>query len=420
MSQTLAAGNPALDAERRAALRRMRTVAVALLLFAAAVYLVTLGDEGFLGFVNAGAEASMVGAIADWFAVVALFKHPLGVPVPHTALIPKRKEMLGRSLEEFVGENFLHEDVVRQRVLTAQPTLKAAAWLTDERHARRVVDEAANLLTEGLTRVRDEDVGMVVAEAIVPRLLEEPVSPLAGRLLQEVVADGAHHALVDLVLDEAVTWLRENKRTFHDIVVERAPWWAPEVLNERVVRRLHVELLDWLEEIRADPAHRSRVALDRLLATLADDLLHDPETMERAERFKVRVLSHPQVVATATSFWNALRRALIAALADPEGPLRSRSLAEVTAFATRLQGNPALRERLDAYLADLSVFLVDRYGRDLTAVITHTIDAWDGREASARIELHVGKDLQFVRINGTIVGGLVGVLIHTVSVLVQG
>ncbi len=417
MSQTLAAGNPALDAERRAALRRMRTLAVGLLLFAAAVYLLTLGEDGFLGFVNAGAEASMVGAIADWFAVVALFKHPLGVPVPHTALIPKRKEMLGRSLEEFVGENFLSQDVVRQRVLIAEPTLKAATWLTDERHARRVVDEAAHLLSEGLTRVRDEDVGMVITEAIVPRLVEEPVSPLAGRLLEEVVADGAHHALVDLVLDEVASWLRENQRTFHDIVVERAPWWAPEALNERVVRRLHLELLDWLEEIRADPVHRSRLALDRLLATLADDLQHDAATMERAERLKTRVLSHPQVAATATSFWNALRRALVAALEDPEGPLRARSLQEVTAFAARLQDDAGLRERLDRYLADASVFLVDRYGRDLTAVITHTIDAWDGREASARIELHVGKDLQFVRINGTIVGGLVGVAIHTVTLL---
>jgi uncharacterized membrane-anchored protein YjiN (DUF445 family) len=417
MSQTLVAGDPALDSERRAALRRMRSVAVALLLFAAAVYLLTMGEDGFLGFVNAGAEASMVGAIADWFAVVALFKHPLGLPVPHTALIPHRKELLGRSLEQFVGENFLSSDVVRKRVLTVEPALKAADWLADERHARRVVDEAAHLLTVGLTRLRDEDVEMVVTEAIIPRLMEEPVSPLAGRLLQEVVADKAHHALVDLVLGEVTTWLRENKQTFHDIVVQRAPWWAPDALNDRVVRRLHLEVLDWLEEIRADPLHRSRIALDRLLATLADDLVTDPVTMERAERLKMRVLSHPQVAATATSLWNALRRALIAALEDPQGPVRTRSIDEVTAFAARLRADLGLRERLDQTMADLSVFLVGRYGRDLTAVITHTIDAWDGREASARIELHVGKDLQFIRINGTIVGGLVGVVIHAVTIL---
>jgi uncharacterized membrane-anchored protein YjiN (DUF445 family) len=415
MSLSMTVSDPQLDHERRAALRRMRAVAVGLLLFAATVYLMTLGEDGFLGFVNAGAEASMVGAIADWFAVVALFKHPLGIPVPHTALIPKRKEMFGRGLEEFVGENFLQEEVIRTRVLGAEPARKAGEWLAQEANARRVVLEGAELFRLGVERVKNENVADFVNTVLVPRFLEEPISPLAGSLLKEVVADGAHHGVVDLLLEEAHRWLRGNEATFFDVVAERAPWWAPEALNEKVIHRLHTELVEWLDDIRLDPHHRTREALDRLLTELAEGLLHDADTIDRMERFKARFLGHPQVSATYISLWNALRRALVAALEDPESDLVRRGVAEVVRYGERLRSDSVLRQRLDERAASLTVFLIDRYGRELTAVITHTIDQWDGREASRKIELHVGKDLQFIRINGTIVGGLVGVLIHAVA-----
>ncbi len=395
----------------------MRSVAVGLLLFAATVYLVTLGEDGFLGFVNAGAEASMVGAIADWFAVVALFKHPMGIPVPHTALVPKRKEMLGRGLEEFVGENFLQPDIIKDRVLGAEPALKAGQWMAEERHARRVVHEATDLLRLGLSRVDDQDVAAFMEQVLVPRFLEEPISPIVGSLLKEVVEDGAHHGVVDLLLEEGHRWLEGNESTFHDVVVERAPWWAPDSLNERVIHRLHTEILTWLTDIRREPHHRSRIALDRLLRDLARDLLEDEETIERMERLKARFLGHPQVTSTYISLWNALKRSLEKALADTDGELVRRGVSEVQAYGERLVADAGRRSRLDVRAADLAVFLIDRYGRELTAVITTTIDEWDGKEASEKIELHVGKDLQFIRINGTIVGGLVGVLIHTVAVV---
>jgi uncharacterized membrane-anchored protein YjiN (DUF445 family) len=397
----------------------MRTVAVGLLLLAAVVYLLTLDRDGFWGFVNAGAEASMVGAIADWFAVVALFKHPLGIPVPHTALVPKRKEMLGRGLEEFVGENFLQEHVIRERVVGAAPAGKVGDWLAQEDHARRVVHEGAELARIGLGHVRDEDVADFVNAVLVPRFREEPISPLAGSLLAGVVADGAHQTVVDLLLDEAHRWLRRNGEVFYDVVAERAPWWAPESLNERVIRRLHIELLAWIEDVRNDPGHRTRLALDKLLEELSDGLLHDSDTIERMERFKERLLDRPQVTATFISLWNALRRAFLAALEDPASPLVERAVTEVVALGQRLRDDAALRERLDERAASVAVFLVDRYGRELTSVITQTIDQWDGREASRKIELFVGRDLQFIRINGTLVGGLVGVVIHAVAVVAQ-
>ena len=414
------ASDPVLDAERRRGLRQMRLVALSLLVFAAVVFLATLRvkDEGFWGFVNAGAEASMVGAMADWFAVTALFRHPLGLPIPHTALIPRRKDMLAQSLQDFMGENFLREDIIRDRVLSAQISDRLANWLLEPANARRVVDEASHVTTLGLERMRDEAVAEIVEEAVIPRLREEPISPIAGSLLGEVVRDKAHYGLVDLALGEFHRWLTENPETFARVLAERAPWWAPHQVNDLVITRMHKEALKWVSEIRDNPTHQARIALDDLLADLADDLLHDEATIERAERLKVRILDHPQLMETVLSLWRAFRSALIAALADPEGPLRTRIQSELERFAQRVVGEKDLRDRLDGYVADLAAFAVNRYGTELTAVISHTINRWDGKETASRVELFVGRDLQFIRINGTIVGGLVGLVIHAVVVLI--
>jgi uncharacterized membrane-anchored protein YjiN (DUF445 family) len=410
--------DPAADEARRRGLRRMRTLAVSLLVLAAIVYVATLGQHGFLGFVNAGAEASMVGAVADWFAVTALFKHPLGIPVPHTALVPRRKDDLGRSLEEFVGENFLQEDIIRDRVAAATISLRIGQWLSDPANARRVADEACELAALALGRITDEHIAGFVQDALVPRFREEPIAPLAGGLLAEIVRDDLHHGLVDLVVDEVTEWLVANPETFAEVLSERAPWWAPPRLNEAVTKRIHTEVVNWLVDIRDDPRHHARQALDSMLAQLAHDLQFDAETQARTERLKERVLDHPQVLASSVDLWNALRRALQTSLVDPQGAVRLRLLKELSAFADRLVQDASLRNRLDGLAAETAVFVIARYGAELTAVITTTIQRWDGKEAARRIELHVGRDLQFIRINGTIVGGLVGVVIHAFSLVV--
>jgi uncharacterized membrane-anchored protein YjiN (DUF445 family) len=411
--------DPGADEERRRGLRRMRTVAVGLLLLAAVVYVVTLGRDGFWGFVNAGAEASMVGAIADWFAVTALFKHPLGLPIPHTALVPKRKDELGKGLEEFVGENFLQEDIIRDRVAAAEISARVGDWLGDPANARRVVDEASDIVAIALGKVKDDHIADLVTQALVPRFRDEPIAPLLGSTLMEVLRDDLHHGVVDLLVEEMHRWLVENPETFSRVLGERAPWWAPPRLNDAVTARIHAEAVAWLEDIRDDPQHRAREALDAMLGQLASDLMTDEATQARAEAFKVRLLDHPQVVATAISLWKAMRSALLGSIQDREGAVRKRLLVELNHFADRLRDDAALRGRLDRAAADLTVFLVERYGAEVTTVITHTIERWDGKEAARRIELHVGRDLQFIRINGTIVGGLVGVLIHAISLLVH-
>ena len=410
-------GNGTDDATRLRGLRRMKTLALSLLALAAVIYLATRDRSGVLGYVNAGAEAAMVGAIADWFAVTAIFRHPMGLPIPHTAIIPKRKESLGASLQEFVAENFLREDVVRERIATTKVAARAGGWLVDGNHAERLVDIGSRMMADGLSQVKESDVAALVEEALIPRMIAEPLSPVAGQLLGEIVRDGAHVGAVDLMLTELHRWLLTNVEEVTSLVGQRAPWWTPVWLDERVAVRIHIEAVDWVAEIRDTPDHPARQALDRWLATLALDLQNDPATQERAERLKERLLTQPQVATTSVAIWDALRRALIGSLQDPDGLVRRRAIDELLALGSRLQTDEALGDRVDGVLADVAAYVVDHYGRDLATIISATVNRWDGQETAERIELHVGRDLQFIRINGTVVGGLAGLAIHAFSSL---
>ncbi len=395
----------------------MRAVALSLLVLAAVVYVLTRTRTGGWGYLNTAAEASMVGALADWFAVTALFRHPLGLPIPHTAIIPTRKEALGRSLEEFVAENFLAEAVVREKVTSAQMSRRLGHWLVEPAHATRVVNEAAKVVRGALGVLDDADVTALVQQAILPRVMNEPVSGLLGHFLDEVVRDGAHHGLVDLAVDEAYRWLGEHENTVAEAVGGRAPWWTPGWVDDRVTRRIQKEALAWLKEVRDRPDHPARRSVDDLLSRLAHDLQHDEATMARAEELKRRVLTHPQVEPTIGSLWMAVRRGLVAAIDDPDGLLRQRGVGALLAFGQRLGGDAALRRRLDGYAADAVGYVATSFGPEIATVISDTVSRWDGKEAARKIELHVGRDLQFIRINGTIVGGLAGLAIHGLSAL---
>ncbi len=407
----------AADEVRRVALRRMRGLALGLLLLAALVFVLTLDKAGAWAYVHATAEAAMVGAIADWFAVTALFRYPLGLRIPHTAIIPTRKGALARSLQAFVTENFLSEPVIRQRLADAGVSRRLGSWLSDESHSKRVVDEASTLLRSGLNRINDDEMAAIIETELIPRLANEPLSEISGRLLGDVVEEGAHHGLVDLLLVEVHRWLSSNSERVTAVLRTRAPWWTPKWLDDAVTDRLQVEALAWIADIRDQPNHDARRALDDLLLQLSSDLQHDPATIERAERLKFRVLSQPQVVVTAVSLWGALRRALLETLEDPHSSLRARAVTQLQAVGRRLTADRGFSTRLDGYVAEAAVYFVARYGAEVTTVITDTIDRWDGKEAADRIELHVGRDLQFIRINGTLVGGLAGLIIYSLAKL---
>ncbi|HEY6797629.1 MAG TPA: DUF445 domain-containing protein [Kineosporiaceae bacterium] len=405
------------DARRRRELRRMKAVALGLLLFAAAVYGLTLHTTGFLGFVNAGAEASMVGAVADWFAVTALFRRPLGLPIPHTAIIPTRKDALGRNLQEFVATNFLAEEVVRARVQNAEIARRIGVWLDDPAHAVRVTGELASLARGAMTVLRDEQVAAVLETVVLRRALARPWGPPAGRLLHRVVDDGAHRRIVDVAVAAVHEWLQENEAVVMRLVIERAPVWTPNWVDQRIARRAYIEVLDLIADVRADQDHRMRHALDGMLLQLAKDLQFDRQTMQRADAFRDGVLNHPDVRQAVQTLWVTVRKVLEEAIDDPASELRLRVLDGLIALGRRLAADPALQKTIDGYLADAAGHLVSSYSHEVATVISETVERWDAADASRRIELHVGKDLQFIRINGTVVGGLVGVLIHAASLL---
>lgn len=395
----------------------MRLLAVSLLIFAAIVYVVTRDKAGGWGYVNAAAEAAMVGAIADWFAVTALFRHPLGLPIPHTAIIPNRKQALGESLQEFVADNFLSEAVVRERIASAGVSSRAGAWLVADQHSQRVVDVGSKVLADALAAVKSADVAAVVEEALIPRLKEEHLSAVVGQLMAEVINDDAHRGLVDLMMNELHRWLLHNEEEVTGIVSQRAPWWTPHWVDERVALRLHTEAVEWVAEIRDDPQHLARQAFNRWLTQLSTDLQHNPATMERAERLKERLLSQPQVAATSIALWDALRRALIGSLHEHDGLLRRRAVEELHSLGDKMMADRDFAARVDAVLADVAAYVVNNYGHELATIISATVNRWDGKETADRIELHVGRDLQFIRINGTVVGGLAGLAIYTISSL---
>lgn len=412
---SLLAPSPA-DAQRRVGLQRMRAVALGLLVLAAIVYAVTLRHEtGWLGYVRAGSEAAMVGALADWFAVTALFRHPLGLPVPHTAIIPKRKNEIGRNLQDFVTENFLTDEIARERLAAAHVGERLGVWLGVPAHRQRVMGEVVRVARAGLGRLSDDDVREVIADFLLPRLATEPISPIAGSLLEGVVSEKTHHGLVDLGLEQLHDWLADNPGTFASVIGERAPWWSPPWVDDKVISWSYQQMLTWLEDIRVSREHPARVALDDLLVRLAHDLQSDPEVMAQAESLKERLLSHPQVPDTAVGLWRSFTTALESAMDDPTSYFHVRGDELLEHLGQHLVEDEPWRSRLEGHLGEAVSFFVNTYGSEIAEVISVTVEQWDGREAAERIELHVGRDLQFIRINGTIVGALAGIVIHAVS-----
>lgn len=407
--------NPTADAERRAGLRRMRLIATSLLIVAAVIFAVTHGRSGGWGYLNAAAEAAMVGAIADWFAVTALFRHPLGLKVPHTAIIPTRKDQLGASLEEFVAGNFLTPEVVRERFAQADVPTRVAQWVSRENNAERIVAELAPVLVRTVHRVDDDEVRHFLDSVLLPRLRREPIGELAGHLLEGIVADGTHHGFVDVCVTEMHLWVQENKDAVTRIVGAKAPWWSPQWLDEAVVDRIHLEIVKWLADVRDDPNHSMRGAIDAFLARAAVDLQHDEKTKAQAESLKERFLDHPSVAGSAVALWGSVRRILVDALADEQGALRGRMVHHLRAFAVRVENDSALHDSIELRMEDAVVSFLDGYGHEITTLISSTVERWDAQDASDRIETFVGRDLQFIRINGTVVGGLAGLVIYTLA-----
>ncbi|MFI6004557.1 DUF445 domain-containing protein [Streptomyces sp. NPDC051366] len=408
------------DEERRRGVRRMKTTATGLLILVALVYVLTTwaehsGAGGWAGYVRAAAEAGMVGALADWFAVTALFRRPLGLPIPHTAIIPTKKDQLGVSLGEFVGENFLSPDVVRARLHALRIGSRLGAWLAEPAHADRVTAELATALRGALTVLRDSDVQAVVGEAITRRAETAEIAPGIGKTLEKVVADGGHRRVVDLVCVKAHDWLVTHGESVMGAVQGGAPGWTPRFVDRKVGERVYKELLRFLTEMRDMPEHPARGAVDRFLTDFAADLQSDTDTRARVERLKSEILQREEVQDVIASAWTAIRSMIISAAEDEQSELRLRVRASLLSLGARLATDGRLQDKVEGWIEGAVVYVVITYRAEITSLITDTVAGWDAEHTSRKIEAHIGRDLQFIRINGTVVGALAGLLIYVVS-----
>lgn len=410
----------AADEEKQRGVRRMKLTATGLLLFVAVVYVLTewashSGAGAWAGYVGAAAEAGMVGALADWFAVTALFRHPLGLPIPHTAIIPTKKDQLGVSLGEFVGENFLSEDVVRQRLRAVGIGSRLGVWLADPDHADRVTAELSAALRGALTVLRDSDVQAVVGEAITRRADAQEIAPGIGKMLEKVVADGGHNRVVDLVVTRAHDWLVLHGDSVMDAVQGGAPGWTPRFVDKKVGERIYKELLRFCAEMRDMPSHPARGALDRFLTDFASDLQSDTDTRARVERLKGEVLGRGEVQDLIASAWTAVRSMIVSAAEDERSELRLRVRASLLSLGARMAADPKVQGKVDRWVEGAAVYVVTTYRKEITSLITDTVAGWDAEHTTKKIEANIGRDLQFIRINGTVVGSLAGLAIYTLS-----
>ncbi len=422
MATRLTLRSPA-DAERAAQLGGMKRLATGLLLLATLVFLVARvleGDDGpaWLGYVRATAEAGMVGALADWFAVTALFRYPLGIRIPHTAIIPNRKDSIGRGLGDFVQHNFLSPDAVAEKLRSVGMAERLAAWLSDPANASKLGDQAGAVARSGLEVLRDEELQEVVGQALLRRLRAQPVAPLAARALDAAIAGGRHQELLSAGLRVVGRTLEENREPLRLRLEQESPWWVPESVDDRVFAKAFNTVQQLLAEVADDPDHELRAHFDRRIHELADDLRHSPETQRRAEELKEEVLDHPAVQEWARSIWGQVKASLLSETADPGSELRQRFDEGVVRFGQSLRDDPELQAKVDGWVERAVVALVRQSGHEIAELISSTVERWDATETTERIELQVGRDLQFIRINGTVVGGLAGLVIHAVSELI--
>ena len=413
---------PALEREsaamraRRLAAARRRATALLIGVTALFVAVTAAGAHGtLLGFVQAGAEASMVGGVADWFAVVALFRRPLGLPIPHTALIVERKDQFAATLGQFVQENFLNADVLAERIRSARLVPRLAAWLADEDNAARFAGHAADLVVNVADALRDEDVQRVLTAELTRALDAVEVAPLAGRVLRVIIAGGHHAELFNVIVSAADRYLADHHVELRDRFEAESPRWVPDTVYRMVFDRLYHRLRQRLVAMAADPDDETRRQFEEWIAGLPDRLETSPELRERGERLKRDILGSAELRDWSSSLWQKAKDTLRTQAADPESELRRQLAAALVAVGQRLGSDRSLADGLERVIESGARALADQFHDELAGLVTGTIERWDAAETSSQLELLLGPDLQYIRINGTVVGAGVGLALHAIA-----
>lgn len=408
------------DLERRRGLIRMKAVAGGLLLLAGGVWaacVVAGGGQAWVGYVQATAEASMVGALADWFAVTALFRRPLGLPIPHTAILPRKKDQLGTALGDFVQSNFLSADVVSAKIHSLRPGYRLGVWLAEPAHARRIGD-TIGAAAGGISSVfKDEDVQAGFEQVLLNRLRSTPKAPFLGRIVDIAAEDGHDQRLFVAGVEVLRKFLDENRQVLRERFGRESPVWVPERVDDVVFARAYAGLQRFLDEVAKDPEHPLRKDAASRVRTFAAQLRTDPEMEVRVTKLVDQVVDSVAIRSLAATLWKTAKRNAITMSADPDSELRKRMEAGIVSLGKAIRDDPSLQAKVDGWLDQAVRYVVHTYRAEIADLIAGTVSRWDAADTSRRIELQVGRDLQFIRVNGTVVGGLAGLVIYTIAQL---
>jgi uncharacterized membrane-anchored protein YjiN (DUF445 family) len=400
----------------------MKVVATGLLVVMAAVFLAARAVEArypALSYVKAFAEAAMVGGLADWFAVTALFRHPLGVPIPHTAIIPRNKDRIGEALASFLKENFLIPAVVARRMQRLDVAGAAGRFLqTPAGEGTRIRAGASRLIADIFESLDDERLGGIVKGAISSRLRSMEVSPLLGHALASAINQDRHVPM----LEAAIRWLARaldaNEPLIREMVHKKANWVLKLAgLDAKLADAIIDGLRKLTAEMSTDPAHPVRVKIEEALAQLANDLQTKPETRERVEALKEQLLDNQSVGLWLDALWQRGRESIIRAARNPDAVLAGKLGEILKSMGGTLETDPRIRAAINQFARRAVVGMAASYGSSIVKLVSETIRSWDARTVTARLEAAVGRDLQYIRINGTLVGGLVGLILHVIDKL---
>jgi uncharacterized membrane-anchored protein YjiN (DUF445 family) len=400
--------------------RQMRLFATGMLVLMAGIFLAANSyDEAYpaLGFVKAFAEAAMVGGLADWFAVTALFRHPLGLPIPHTAIIPRNKERIGETLANFLRDNFLTPSVVARRMRSVDVAGAIGRFLANPPPEGRLREGGSRLIADLLEALDQERLGGMVKSAVAGRIRSLEVSPLVGQALDAAITEDRHVP----ILDGIVTWvghtLDANEDIIRAMVHQRAGWIMRLAgLDERLAEAIIDGLRRLTIDMAVDPDHPLRAKAEEGLAMLAWDMQYDPETREKVEGWKNEIVANKAVADWVEGLWENVRAGLLKAARDPERAMAGKFGEALKQLGETLQQDTRLKKAINLFARRAVVGAVATYGSGIVTLVSDTIRGWDARTITGRLENAVGRDLQYIRINGTLVGGLVGLIIHLVEV----
>jgi uncharacterized membrane-anchored protein YjiN (DUF445 family) len=400
----------------------MKIMATGLLVVMAAVFFATRAFEPsypWLGYVKSFAEAAMVGGLADWFAVTALFRHPLGLPIPHTAIIPRNKDRIGEALANFLKENFLIPSVVARRMQNIDVAGATGRFLqTPAGEGTRIRAGASRLIADIFESLDDERLGGIVKGAISSRIRTTQISPLLGHALASAINEDRHVPMLEAAIRWTARALDANEPLIRDMVHKKANWVLKLAgLDAKLADAIIDGLKKLTVEMSTDPAHPVRIKVEEALAQLANDLQTRPETRERVEQIKEQLLDNKSVSLWLDALWQKGREAVIRAARNPDRVMAGKLGEVLKSMGSTLESDARIRAAINQFARRATVGMAASYGSSIVKLVSETVRGWDARTVTNRLEAAVGRDLQYIRINGTLVGGLVGLVLHAVDSL---